>query len=66
MISTCLFTLISATANAACPKGTTLQGGSGPHHHGAKCVAIPSKKAPPSQHNHAATKAAPHTEPHRS
>ncbi|SDB87417.1 hypothetical protein [Acinetobacter boissieri] len=28
---------LSATA-FACPKGTTLQGGEGPHHKGGKCV----------------------------
>lgn len=50
IISASLFTLISATANAACPKGTTLQGGTGPHHHGGKCVVVAAKKAP---HAHA-------------
>lgn len=34
------------SANAiACPKGTTLQGGTGPHHKGGKCVAVMTKKA---------------------
>lgn len=36
VIALCLSTL-SATA-FACPKGTTLQGGEGPHHKGGKCV----------------------------
>ncbi|WP_410565590.1 hypothetical protein [Acinetobacter sp. H1(2024)] len=27
----------------ACPKGTQLQGGTGPHHKGGKCVAISGK-----------------------
>lgn len=38
---------LSATA-FACPKGTTLQGGEGPHHKGGKCVlasGAPAKKA---------------------
>lgn len=33
-----LFTMLSATA-FACPKGTSLSGGSGPNHKGGKCVA---------------------------
>lgn len=27
----------------ACPKGTQLQGGTGPHHKGGKCVAVSGK-----------------------
>ncbi len=27
----------------ACPKGTQLQGGTGPHHKGGKCVAMSGK-----------------------
>ena len=37
------FALLSATA-FACPKGTEMQGGTGPHHKGGKCVAVSSKK----------------------
>lgn len=33
-----LFTVLSASA-FACPKGTQLQGGTGPNHKGGKCVA---------------------------
>ena len=33
-----LFTMLSATA-FACPKGTSLSGGTGPNHKGGKCVA---------------------------
>ena len=33
-----LFTVLSASA-FACPKGTTLVGGTGPNHKGGKCVA---------------------------
>ena len=32
-----LFTMLSATA-FACPKGTSLSGGTGPNHKGGKCV----------------------------
>ncbi|ENV53820.1 hypothetical protein BSN82_07840 [Acinetobacter baylyi] len=39
------FALLSATA-FACPKGTQLQGGTGPHHKGGKCVAVAGKPAP--------------------
>ena len=34
-----VFTLLSASA-LACPKGTTLTGGTGPNHKGGKCVAV--------------------------
>ncbi|KAA8733267.1 hypothetical protein F4V57_08555 [Acinetobacter qingfengensis] len=37
------FAALSATA-MACPKGTTLQGGTGPNHKGGKCVAVTAKK----------------------
>ncbi|MCH7353133.1 hypothetical protein MMP61_15565 [Acinetobacter sp. NIPH 1958] len=33
-----LFTVLSASA-FACPKGTQIQGGTGPNHKGGKCVA---------------------------
>ena len=33
-----LFSMLSATA-FACPKGTSLSGGTGPNHKGGKCVA---------------------------
>ncbi|TCB52378.1 hypothetical protein E0H80_00450 [Acinetobacter sp. ANC 4779] len=42
-----IFTMLSATA-FACPKGTTMMGGTGPNHKGGKCVAtthIPKNKA---------------------
>lgn len=46
------FAVLSANA-MACPKGTTLQGGTGPKHKGGKCVAVhkvekktPAKAAP--------------------
>ena len=39
------FAMLSATA-FACPKGTELQGGTGPHHKGGKCVAVSGKKWP--------------------
>ncbi len=42
-----LFTVLSASA-FACPKGTQLQGGTGPNHKGGKCVAasvVKTKKA---------------------
>lgn len=56
IMSACLFTLFSATANAACPKGTVLQGGNGPNHHGGKCVAVAAKKAPHTAHAHVEAK----------
>ncbi len=37
------FAMLSATV-FACPKGTELQGGTGPHHKGGKCVAVSGKK----------------------
>jgi hypothetical protein len=37
-----VFSLTSVTA-FACPKGTHLVGGTGPHHKGGKCVAIDGK-----------------------
>ncbi|MHA3090597.1 hypothetical protein [Acinetobacter brisouii] len=41
------FAVLSANA-MACPKGTTLQGGTGPKHKGGKCVLVHKvdKKAP--------------------
>jgi len=39
-----LFTVLSASA-FACPKGTQLQGGTGPNHKGGKCVAAGVVKA---------------------
>ncbi|WP_171478561.1 hypothetical protein [Acinetobacter ihumii] len=36
--------LLSATA-FACPKGTSLQGGTGPNHKGGKCVAVTGTQA---------------------
>lgn len=40
--------LMSATA-FACPKGTSLQGGTGPNHKGGKCVAVAGAKAKPAK-----------------
>ncbi|RKG35733.1 hypothetical protein D7V21_02345 [Acinetobacter guerrae] len=40
--------LLSATA-FACPKGTTLQGGTGPNHKGGKCVAASGAKTKPAK-----------------
>lgn len=37
-------TSLSVTA-FACPKGSSLQGGTGPHHKGGKCVASSSTSA---------------------
>lgn len=39
---------MSATA-FACPKGTSLQGGTGPNHKGGKCVAVSGAKAKPTK-----------------
>lgn len=42
LISTSIIALSVATLSAgamACPKGSSLQGGTGPHHKGGKCVA---------------------------
>jgi len=39
LIAAAFLTTLSATA-FACPKGTTLVGGSGPNHKGGKCLAI--------------------------
>lgn len=43
----------------ACPKGTTLQGGTGPNHKGGKCVAVTKAKA--ATHATTAEKAKPAT-----
>lgn len=59
VVSTTL-ALMSATA-FACPKGTTLQGGTGPNHKGGKCVVMKNAKANKVQakkHNQQAPKAA--------
>ncbi|MCU4412895.1 hypothetical protein KTH71_02380 [Acinetobacter sp. WU_MDCI_Axc73] len=40
--------LLSATA-FACPKGTSLQGGTGPNHKGGKCVAVSGTKVKPAK-----------------
>ena len=56
-----LFTVLSASA-FACPKGTQLQGGTGPNHKGGKCVVVKQatptkaqeKKAAPAQNKHKA------------
>lgn len=40
------FAVLSANA-MACPKGTTLQGGTGPKHKGGKCVVV--KQATPTK-----------------
>lgn len=39
VITAGLFAMLSASA-FACPKGTTLQGGTGVNHKGGKCVAV--------------------------
>lgn len=36
---------LASSAAFACPKGTHLVGGSGPHHKGGKCVAAAEAKA---------------------
>lgn len=36
------FAVLSANA-LACPKGTALQGGTGPHHKGGKCISTTAK-----------------------
>ncbi len=46
------FAVLSASA-MACPKGTTLQGGTGPKHKGGKCVLV--HKAPAKKVVHKAT-----------
>ena len=38
ILSALIISAVSVTV-MACPKGTTLQGGTGPHHKGGKCVA---------------------------
>ncbi|MBF7691201.1 hypothetical protein [Acinetobacter pollinis] len=45
LLSTSIIALSLAAVSAgamACPKGTSLQGGTGPHHKGGKCVATKS------------------------
>lgn len=51
-----LFTVLSASA-FACPKGTTLVGGTGPNHKGGKCVAANPAAQAASKTSTAATKA---------
>lgn len=43
LVTATLFTVLSAST-FACPKGTTLQGGTGPHHKGGTCVAVKTAK----------------------
>jgi hypothetical protein len=38
--------LFTANMAYACPKGTSLEGGTGPNHKGGKCVAAADAKAP--------------------
>lgn len=45
ILSVSLISLVSATA-IACPKGTTLQGGTGPNHKGGHCVTTSKNKMP--------------------
>lgn len=54
VLSITLVSLISATA-MACPKGTTLQGGTGPNHKGGKCMTTPAHSN--AQHKTTAKKA---------
>ena len=53
LIAAGLLTMLSATAFAACPAGTTLAGGSGPDHKGGKCVTTTqmTKQEKMTQHN---------------
>ncbi|MBJ8445848.1 hypothetical protein [Acinetobacter bereziniae] len=51
-----LFTVLSASA-FACPKGTTLVGGTGPNHKGGKCVAANPTAQTASKASTTATKA---------
>lgn len=51
-----LFTVLSASA-FACPKGTTLVGGTGPNHKGGKCVAANPAAQTASKASTTATKA---------
>ncbi|WP_343594738.1 hypothetical protein [Acinetobacter sp.] len=45
LTSIAVISLAVVSANAmACPKGSSLQGGTGPHHKGGKCVASVMKK----------------------
>lgn len=44
LLTASLFSVLSASA-FACPKGTQLQGGTGPNHKGGKCVAAHVVKA---------------------
>ena len=54
--------LVSATA-FACPKGTHLTGGTGPHHKGGKCEAVADAKSAGAKAPAAAPAAAPEAKP---
>lgn len=56
LITAGLFTVLSASA-FACPKGTTLVGGTGPNHKGGKCVVATSATQAASKASTTATKA---------
>ncbi len=46
VVSTAIAFALTAGAASACPKGTHLEGGTGPKHKGGKCVAAAPAAAP--------------------
>jgi hypothetical protein len=46
VVSTAIAFVLTAGVANACPKGTHLEGGTGPNHKGGKCVAMTGKATP--------------------
>jgi hypothetical protein len=55
--------LFASSMAFACPKGSHMEGGTGPHHKGGKCVANSDAKAKPAAKPAKAAPAAPQAEP---